>query len=174
MQIRCLRLEGLHLSTIPMVHMDSSKLVVNMGVAEVAQAVVMASLVRQVVAAQILVVAILDTLDRLVARLVVALDTLVAQTLVALDTLVVACQTQALVVASHLVVDILGSSLDSRAALVVAVEDPEVGVALGGARRLQGKSFAMAVVKLAILLPTAHMLQKWWTSTVAPQRTLQQ
>ena len=52
------------------------------------------------------------------------------------------------------------SSSDSRAALVVAVEDPEVGVALGGAGRLQGKSFAMAVVELAMSLPTAQRLQQ--------------
>ena len=162
MLIRCPRLEGLHLSTIPMVHMDSSKLVVNMGVAEVVQAVAVASLVRLVVATH-LVVAVLDTLVRLVARLVVALDTLVAKTLVALDTLVVACQTQVLVVASHLVVvDIMGSSLDSQAALVVVAEDPEVGVALGGAGRPQGKSFATGVVRLATSLPIAQMLQPMW------------
>ena len=47
---------------------------------------------------------------------------------------------------------------DSRAALVVAV-DPEVDVALGGAARLQGKSFAMAVLGLGILLSTAQRLQ---------------
>ena len=49
---------------------------------------------------------------------------------------------------------------DNRAALVVAVEDPEVGVALGGAGRLQGKSFAMAAVELAMSLPTAQRLQQ--------------
>ena len=50
---------------------------------------------------------------------------------------------------------------DSRAALVVAV-DPEVGVALGGAARLQGKSFATGVVRLATSLPIAQMLQPMW------------
>ena len=55
------------------------------------------------------------------------------------------------------------SSSNSQAALVVAVEDPEVGVAPGGAGHLRGKSFAMAVVGLATLLPTAQMLQqKLW------------
>ena len=51
------------------------------------------------------------------------------------------------------------SSSDSRAALVV-VEDPEVGVAPRGAGRLQGKSFAMAVLGLGISLPTAQRLQQ--------------
>ena len=50
---------------------------------------------------------------------------------------------------------------DSRAALVVAVV-PEVGVALDGAVRLQGRSSATGVVELAMSLPTAQMLQPMW------------
>ena len=136
-----------------MVH-AAGKLVVKMGVAEHVQAVA-ASLVRLVVVA-LLVVAVLDTLDRLAAHLVVAQDT--QDILVAWDTQLVVAQDT--LVASHLVVD-LGSSLDSQTALVVEVVS-EVGVAQGAAR-LQGRSSATGVVGLAISLPTAQiLLQPMW------------
>ena len=62
------------------------------------------------------------------------------------------------------------SSSNSQAALV---EDPEVGVAPRGAGRLQGKSFAMAVLGLGILLSTAQRLQLLWISIVMKRTLLQ-
>ena len=100
---------GVAAATVVVMVAIHTLVVVNMGVAEDVQAVA-ASLVRLVVVAR-LVVAVLDTLDRLAAHLVVAQDT--QDILVAWDTqLVVAQDTQDTLVASHLVVD-LGSSLDS-------------------------------------------------------------